>query len=713
MAGRPKRARPTAADPEGPSAGGGQETEPAAAELQPTDATSDEAPSTPRRPRGRPPRSRSSPPGPRSATVRGSRDPLTVEQIVAVESPREFRLEPRGRAVAFVAEAAGARQIFTLSLRGGYPVQVTASEKHVGDPQWAPDGRRLAFIRDGSIWVGEVDGSRLSEVTAHPAGNTSPRWSPDGRRLAFLSRRRGWAQVWTVEAPVPRRGRPAANPKPPEPQAITPTGTDIDAFEWSPDGGRIVAMVHPGEEPATARVVIVDVASGREEAVADGGWITGATWCPDGSLLYLTDADGWFQVVRRSADGRSQTVLTAGSREHGTVDGTYGMGPRSSPDGRALAYAEFHDGLVDLLVASMPEGEPRRGRGRPPKRPRPLPGPADGQAINPWPGVWRAVGWLADGAWIAAIGESETRPQDLWLLPVPGAAPAGSRPRQVTDSLPTVVASAFAPGRVTPGTRVSFTSRDGLRIEGTLWRPAGATGRRGGTRVPTIVYPHGGPVSQALRAWLPFKQLLVREGFAFLDIDFRGSTGYGRDFRLANRGVWGQLDLNDVVDGAQWARKQPWSNGRLAIYGASYGGYLVLCALVQEPGLWSAGVDLYGDSEIAESYRHGDRFGRLDLHRQMGGPDDPDAADAWRAGSPVYLAERVEAPLLMLHGRKDQRVVPLMTERMAEALAIEGKFHEVVWYDDEAHGWEKRETKRDAFGRTLAFLKRHVLDAEG
>ncbi len=145
---------------------------------------------------------------------RAARDPLTVEQIVAVETPREFRLHPRDRIVAFTADAAGARQLFTLALRGGYPSQLTASEENVSDPQWSPDGRRLAFVRKEAIWVIEADGSRLVRVTEHPAGNTLPRWSPDGRRLAFVSRRRGWSQVWLVDAPVPRRGRPAANPRP-------------------------------------------------------------------------------------------------------------------------------------------------------------------------------------------------------------------------------------------------------------------------------------------------------------------------------------------------------------------------------------------------------------------------------------------------------------------------------------------------------------------
>ena len=170
---------------------------------------------------------------------------LTIEAIVAVDAPREFRLHPRDRVVAFTAEAAGARQLFTLALRGGYPAQLTASEKPVSDPQWSPDGRRLAFVRDDEIWVIEADGSRLTRVVGKPGAGRDPRWSPDGHRLAFLSRRRGWTQIWLIDAPVPRRGRPATEPKPPRPTALTETGIDVDAFEWAPDGD-----AHRGHGPA-------------------------------------------------------------------------------------------------------------------------------------------------------------------------------------------------------------------------------------------------------------------------------------------------------------------------------------------------------------------------------------------------------------------------------------------------------------------------------
>jgi len=643
-------------------------------------------------------------------TARQQRDTLSVESIVAVESPREFRLHPRGTAVAWVAEAAGARQLFVLSLRGGVPRQITASEKPIGDPQWSPDGRRLAYTRDDAIWIVEADGSRATLVSGHPAGTSAPRWSPDGGRLAFLSRRRGWSQVWLVDAPVPRRGRPAANPKAPEPRAVTRTGFDAESFEWAPDGSTIAVTGQASSVGLTSEILLVDVASGREQTIgAEASWETSARWMADGSLLYVSDADGWFQVIRRTPDGR-RTVLTGGAREHGEPSGEFGFAPIASPDGSRFSYPEFRDGFVDLLVAAIGAVPPKRGRGRPPKNPPPLQGAAQGVRTDPWDGVWRAIGWTPDGAWIAALGESETRPQDLWLLPVRGVAPDNARPRQVTDSLPAVLAPSFAAGRATPGERFAFEARDGLRIEGTLWRPSGATGRRGGARVPAIVYPHGGPTAQAVRGWSPFKQLLVREGFAFVDVDFRGSTGYGRVFRLANVGEWGNADARDMVDAAKWAAAQPWSDGRLAIFGGSYGGYLTLAALVEEPSIWRAGVDLYGDSDIAESYRHGDRLGRLDLERMMGSPDDPKRAAVYRRGSPVYRADRIEAPLLILHGRKDKRVVPLMTERMVEALTIEGKHHELQWYDEEGHGWEKRETKRDAYGRIVAFLKRHLLE---
>jgi dipeptidyl aminopeptidase/acylaminoacyl peptidase len=253
--------------------------------------------------------------------------------------------------------------------------------------------------------------------------------------------------------------------------------------------------------------------------------------------------------------------------------------------------------------------------------------------------------------------------------------------------------------------RVAYRSRDGLNIAGFLYRPRSSTD---GAPCPAIVHPHGGPTSQAFFTWSdPLLQLFVQEEYAVLEPDFRGSSGYGREYRLANSGVWGVDDAQDCIDGAAYLRGLDWVDGeRVGIWGASYGGYLVLCCLVSSPATFRAGIDLFGDSEIAESYRHGDRLGRLDLQRQMGSPEEQ--TESYRRGSPVYGAERLEAPLLLLHGRDDARVVPLMSERMIEALRIEGKFFEHRFYEGEGHGFRLPATQRDVYQRMLTFFAKHL-----
>lgn len=248
-----------------------------------------------------------------------------------------------------------------------------------------------------------------------------------------------------------------------------------------------------------------------------------------------------------------------------------------------------------------------------------------------------------------------------------------------------------------PVQRLSYRAHDAIRIEGSLYKPMGE-----GT-FPVLVYPHGGPTHHHQHRFDAAVSLLVQEGYAVFAPDFRGSTGRGREFRLLNRGEWGHNDLSDVLMSKQILQQQTHLDpDKIGIWGGSYGGYLVLCALAFAPGHFKVGVDLFGDSEIRESYEKGDRLGRLDLQRQMGNPyENP---DLYRRGSPVYAAEHVQEPLLIFHGKKDERVVPAMSERMIVALNIENKYHVAHFYEEEGHGFVQPKNLEHYYEHLLQFL---------
>ena len=371
---------------------------------------------------------------------------LSIESIVAVDAPRDYRVHPRDRVVAYTAEAAGARQLFTLSLRGGYPNQLTASDKNVSDPavvaRRPPPGVR-ARRRDL--------GHRSRRIAPDPGGRQA-RWRS---RAALVARRppdrihvaparlvAGVADRCPGAAPRPPGQRPEAAAS----DALTATGVDVEAFEWSPDGAHIAIMTfEPEDETETAQISIVDVATGASRVVAgEHSHDTAARWLPDGSLLHISDADGWFQVVRLTADGHDRIVLTGGEREHGEPVGGFETSPLPSPDGARFVHVEIHDGLQDLVVRDLSGATPpKRGRGRPPKTPRTVAvvaaGPGSGSIHGTASGV-RSAGWpTVPGWWLSGSAR---------LRPGPVAAPgAGCR----TRGLATAPGDRFDAGRAPPG----------------------------------------------------------------------------------------------------------------------------------------------------------------------------------------------------------------------------------------------------------------------
>ena len=198
--------------------------------------------------------------------------------------------------------------------------------------------------------------------------------------------------------------------------------------------------------------------------------------------------------------------------------------------------------------------------------------------------------------------------------------------------------------------------------------------------MPAIVYPHGGPTDAYMDLWDGHAQYFVDKGYAWLAVNFRGSTGYGREFERADHGVWGVKDTWDCLAAADHLRTLDWVDGdRLGIFGASYGSYMALLSVTDDPEhRFRCAVAKYGDCDILTSWAQGDREGVQDLERMMGPPSAARAAYAPARRSTGSRTSR--APLLIAHGERDERVSPKQSEELVAGLRRNGKTFEYLTY---------------------------------
>ncbi|WBS02471.1 prolyl oligopeptidase family serine peptidase [Pseudoduganella sp. SL102] len=259
---------------------------------------------------------------------------------------------------------------------------------------------------------------------------------------------------------------------------------------------------------------------------------------------------------------------------------------------------------------------------------------------------------------------------------------------------------------------VLYTARDGLPIPGLLTLPAGAS-RQG--KLPMVVLVHGGPWVRGTE-WgsSAHAQFLASRGYAVLEPEFRGSTGYGARHFSAGLKQWGLAMQDDVADGARWAIAQGIADPqRICIAGASYGGYATLMGLIRDPDLYRCGVAWAGVADLRlmyGSWLHGSDVPKQYMRYgmpQLIGDLEKDAAQL-SATSPVEQAARLRQPLLLAHGSADRRVPRAHGVRFRDAVSATNKAVEWVEYEDEGHGWTLPKNRFDFWTRVEKFLDRHI-----
>lgn len=248
---------------------------------------------------------------------------------------------------------------------------------------------------------------------------------------------------------------------------------------------------------------------------------------------------------------------------------------------------------------------------------------------------------------------------------------------------------------------IMVKARDGLMLQGYLTLPIG----RAPKNLPLVVMPHGGP--HGIRddaSYDPWVQVLANAGYAVLKVNFRGSGGYGRDFEIAGYGQWGRKMQDDLTDATNWAVAEGYADkDRLAIAGASYGGYAALMGGVREPNLYKAIISYVGVSDLEMMYTRGNiedsSFGENYLARVIGKD-----SGVLKQNSPVNFAEKFQAPVLIITGGQDPRVPVAHGKSMRDALEAAGKSVEYFEVSDEMHGFYKEKNVAEGYRRMLAFL---------
>ncbi len=261
----------------------------------------------------------------------------------------------------------------------------------------------------------------------------------------------------------------------------------------------------------------------------------------------------------------------------------------------------------------------------------------------------------------------------------------------------------FKPEMLAKMKPISFVARDGTPIEGYLTIPVGSIGKN----LPLIINPHGGPFGPRDDwGYSPDVQILAANGYAVLQINFRGSGGYGRKFMHLGYRQWGRTMQDDLTDATHWAIKEGIANkSRICMYGASYGGYSSIMAVAKEPDLYRCAFGNVGVYDMTAMYHTGDipdsKSGENFLAETLG-HNDLDSI------SPNKLASRIKVPVYLAAGREDARAAPKHTEMMYAALQKAGKQSEMIIYEGEGHGNFLLKNRIDFYQRLLGFMDKHI-----
>jgi dipeptidyl aminopeptidase/acylaminoacyl peptidase len=619
---------------------------------------------------------------------------LTIEKLYMTRQIGRPTWSPDSKSIAFISNMSGRNNIWIVSAEGGFPSQLTVSDQRQSGITWSPDGRWIAYQSDydgDEQWdifiVSPKTGKVVNLTQTREIAETAPTWSPDGRYLAYEVKPKTSAAVEIdIYDMVMREVKHLTTNTAQDKRNLNPI--------WSKDGKYIV-YTQEKAKGTDSNIFIADVATlkstlltphEREQLYFANDM---SRPFPDGGQVLITSnaANGYdnIGILEYSDKGESVTgKLIPGRIKWLTKDKWEIRGHEFSPDAKRVVFSANVDGNEDIYLHDLVTGKSTA-----------LPIP---KGVNEPAGGHTA--FSSDGSRLLYYHNGPTAPGDLWIYHL-----ASGKSQQITHSL---VGGIRSEDMVEP-CLVHYPSRDGKwTISAFLYVPFNMA--RNGQNA-AIVYLHGGPTSQTMNSFNRFVQFAVNQGYMVLAPNYRGSTGYGKEFQLANLFDMGGGDLQDVLAGVDWIKQTGHLDPKkIAVMGASYGGYLSMMAVAKSPEVWAAGVPIVPFVNWFTEIENEDPVLRESDLATMG--DLVKNKAMYEDRSPINFIDQVKAPLLLLAGGHDPRCPKSETQQVVDAIKKRGGTVDYKVYENEGHGFARVENQIDAYKRVADFLLAHVVPAD-
>lgn len=667
---------------------------------------------------------------------------LTLDEVLHVKHPDLHRWSPAGGRVAFIWHDGGVDHLWLIEMSTGAAYQLSTGTQSVTDFDWHPRGDSLAYVQGDDLWVLWVvaAGQAPVRITETPARESTPRWSPAGGRLAFVSDGHLW--IWRPEDGSLRAfdlpGRLLEDPRMP-------------AFRWSPDGAAIACTFADGDG-AERELAVVSLADRRVV------WQTRAGE-REGHFLWVDAQRVYYSITRDLQRRREHYLVDLGvnlADNGGTARPAYptprllhveqdekgllfGVEPQRSPDGTMLLFVLRHTGWDHLFALDLTSGWMRQltdGACEDIGHAYDLPcWSPDGRQLlfssnrtdlghrQLWeldvasgglrqltrtPGTATQGIWSPDGKQIVYVFCGPVDAADLWSMDA-----RGDTPRRLTHSLP----DSWTPDKMVAPMHLTFSSARDWTIHGYLYAPPIL---EPGRRYPALVWVHGGPMRQMRDGWHPlhsyaifhaFTLYLAHRGIVTLAVNFRGGTGYGVGFEQGTYLAVGVDDVADVVNAGRYVKTLPYVDPeRVGVWGISYGGHMTLAALTKHPEVFAMGVNIAGVWDETSWARWAERAYPMAagfFKARLGGSEEV-RPDVWREASPRHWVAQMTAPLINLHGTKDESVPFAQLDEVVKDCVAHGKRFETHYYPDESHVFTHRRTWADAFRKIERAFERYL-----